>query len=99
MGELEGQARRSDARLAHDGSHLSATVGRMLEGSAEVFDLRIAPHEARETARGGNLQARAPRAGPGELVPLHRLPQPLYVDRTNRLDLDEALGEPERVSR
>ena len=57
-GKLGDQARLADAGLSDDGHHLAMTCPGALQGLMELIQLSLTPHEARQTARCGRLQAR-----------------------------------------
>jgi hypothetical protein len=75
------------------------TVACELLGAAELLHLGIAADEARQPAPGGRLEAGARRAGPRHLVDLHGVGEPLHRHETQRLHLDIALGQRQRIER
>ena len=99
VGELVDQPRLAHPGLADDGDHLAATARRLAEHSAQVLDLGVAADEAREPAAGRGLQTRPRRPRPRQLVDLHGLGEPLHRHGTERLHLDVALGQRQRVGR
>ena len=98
MDELPEQARTSPPRLAHHGHDLPVTPCRLVESLAEMDELLAAPHEAGEASCGCRLKARARRRWPRQLEDIDRGRQPLDRDRADRDDLDEPLGEPQRLA-
>ena len=97
MDELVEEPRLADPGLADDRHHLAAAAARLLGGGPELIHLGVAAHEAGEAARGGRLQPRARGAGPDQLVDFNGLAQPLHRDRPQRLHLDPALGQAQRL--
>src|SRR5262249_8846314 len=96
--EFPEQARFADAGLAHDRYNLALCISRLVESLAEMVELSVTSHEARQPSRGRRLQTRARRRWPRQLEDLDRPRQPLDWNRANRDDLHEPLGEPERFS-
>src|SRR5258707_12139217 len=99
VGELVEKARLADPRLADNRRHLPTAVASELLGAAELLHLGIAADEASQPAPGGCLQTSAYRARARHLVDLHRLGQPLYRARAERLDRNVALGARQRPGR
>ena len=73
VGELVGEPRLAHPRLAHDGDHLPPAGAGLAEDPAQVLDLGVAAHEAREAAERRGLQPRPRRPRPRQLVDLHGL--------------------------
>ena len=63
VGELVEQPRLAHSRLAHDGHHLALALPGAGQRLGQHLELALPPHEARQPARGGRLQARARTAG------------------------------------
>ena len=61
--------------------------------SAVQFDLP--PHKAGQPPRHGRLQALTDGPRADQLEHLHRLRQPLHRDRSERVDLHQALDQPQ----
>ena len=97
MDELPEQPGLAHAGLAHHSHDLAVTGPRALERLAEGVDLRLAPHEMGEPAGRRGLHARAHQPDPGDLVHVHRGVEPLDGQRAQRLDLNEALRQAQRV--
>ena len=78
LAELVEHARLADARLADEKDHLAPAATRGLEGAAHAVELAVAPHEGREAAGAGRLDAPAhgpvrsppPKARTGSALPL-----------------------------
>ena len=96
-GELVDEARLSHPGLANDGRHLAMPLRGELLCAPELLQLIVAADEASEPTPRGRLQTGPHGSTPDHLEHLHRLAQSLDVDRAERLDLYEALGEPQRV--
>jgi hypothetical protein len=96
-GELVQQARLAHARIPHAGHHLPLPRPGAGQGLAQLLQLCIAPHKARQATRHRRLQPRAHRPGAQQLVDLDGLRQPLHRHRSQRLDLDVALDQAQRV--
>jgi hypothetical protein len=99
VGELVDETRLAHAGLADDRCHLPVTGAGELLGATELLQFGVAANEPRQATAGGRLQTGARRTGPGDLIDFDGLAQPLDVDGAERLDLDEPLGESERVGR
>jgi hypothetical protein len=80
VGELVGEPRLAHPGLAHDGGHLAAARTGLAEDPAQVLDLGVTAHEARETPEGRGLQARPCRPRPRQLEDLDRLREALHGD-------------------
>ena len=70
----------------------------LLGGGAELKHLRVAAHEAAETASGAGLQPRPHGGHAHQLVDLDGLDEALHRDRPQRSDVDPALGQPQRLA-
>ena len=55
VGELVGEPRLAHPGLAHDGDHLAAAGAGLAQDPAQVLDLGVAAHEAREAAERRGL--------------------------------------------
>ena len=99
VGELVDEARLAHPRLADDRRHLTVTVAGELLGAAELLQLGVAADEPRQPAPGGRLQAGPRRARPRHLVDLHGVGEPLHRHGAERLHLDVALGQRQRLGR
>jgi hypothetical protein len=99
VGELIDEARLADAGLADDRRHLTMAAAGELLGTAELLQLGVAADERRQSAPGGRLQAGPRRTRPRHLVDLHRVGQPLHRHEAERLHLDVALGQRQRLGR
>ena len=97
VGDLPHQPRLAHAGLPDEGHELAMPRGGAAERLAELLDLGLPPDEAGEPARGGGLEPRTQRARPEHLVDLDGRLQALHRHRPEGLDVDEALGEPQRV--
>jgi hypothetical protein len=93
VSELVGEPRLAHARLAHDGHHLAAARTRLTQHPAQIVDLGVAAHEAREPPDGRGLQPRARHSRPGQLVDLHRPSEAFHRDRPERPYLDVTLRQ------
>ena len=82
VGDLPDEPRLPDAGLADDRDHLAVPARRAAERLAELLQLRVPAHEAREPARGRRGEPRAPGPCARQLVGLDRRRQPL--DRHRR---------------
>ena len=96
--ELPEQARLPHPGLAHHGDDLPQSPSCRVEGLAEMVQLLGAPHEAGEPPGRGRLKARARHRWSGQLEHVDRARHPLDRDRTDRNDLNEPLGELERLA-
>ena len=81
--------------LAHDGHDLTVASAGLRERLAQGGAFRLAPHKAGEAPRGGSLEAAAQRAGPDQLVHLHRLGHPPDRYCSQRLYPYQALDQPQ----
>lgn len=97
-GALVQQARLAHARFPHPGDHLPLPTPGTCQGLAQLLQLGIPSHKARQASRHRRLQARAHRPGPPQLVDLDGLWQPLHRHRAQRLHLDVALDQAQGVS-
>ena len=95
--ELVEEARLTHAGLTDDRGDLPATAASELLGAAKLLKLGTATDELSQPSPSGRLQTGARRTGPHNFVDLDGFAQPLDVDGAERLDLDEPLGESERV--
>ena len=99
VGELVGEPRLAHPGLAHDGGHLAVAGTGLVEDPAQVLDLGVATDEARESATGACLETSPRRAGSRHLVNFHRVSQPLHRHGAERLHLDLAFGQRQRIGR
>ena len=99
VGELVGEPRLAHPGLADDGDHLPAARAGLAQDPAQVLDLGVAAHEAREAAERRGLQARARLARPRQLEDLDRVREALHGDGPERPHLDVALGQRQRIGR
>ena len=97
VGELPEETRLAHARLPDHGDHLAVPQAGPVEGAAELLQLRVPADEAREPPPRRGLEAGAGGAGPHQLEHLDRLAEPLDRHRAERGDLDEALGQVQRL--
>src|SRR4029450_12499178 len=97
VGELVDESRLAHPRLADDRRYLAVTVARELLSVAKLLQLGVAADEARQPAPGAGLQAGPRRACPCHLVDLDSVGEPLDRHRAERSDLDEALGQVQRL--
>jgi hypothetical protein len=95
MGELVEEPGLPDARLADDRDHLAVAVASELKGTPKLLQLGFPPNESGETTSGRYLESRPHRPRTYDLVHFDRFAQTLEVHRTEWLDLDIALGQPE----
>ena len=77
---------------------LSLALAGLFQCVAELVHLDLAPHERREAARRLGLQARAERREADDLEDFHGRGQSLDGHRPERLHLDVALGEAQRLA-
>jgi hypothetical protein len=73
MDTLVHQAGLPHPGLAYDSHDLAMASAGLIERLAQGGEFRLAPHEAGEAASGSGLETAAQRAGPDQLVHLHRL--------------------------
>lgn len=99
VGELVGEPRLAHPGLADDGDHLAPAGVGLAQDPAQVRDLCVAAHEAREAAEGRGLQPRPRLSRPRQLEDLDRVREALHGDGPERSHLDVALGEPHGVAR
>jgi len=101
VGELVGEPRLAHPRLAHDGDHLSPARVGLAEDPAQVFDLGVAPDEAREPSEGRGLQARSRHPRPRQLEDLDRVREALHGDgpKGSHLEYPSASRRVSAVSR
>jgi hypothetical protein len=99
VGELVDQPRLAHAGLADDRDHLTPPGAGLAEHSAQVLDFGVAADETGEAPEGRGLQARPRRPRPCQLVDLHGLGEPFHRHGTERLHLDVALGQRQRIGR
>ena len=96
--ELPEETRLAHARLPDHRDHLAVPQARPVEGAAQLLQLRVPADEAREPPPRRRLQAGAGGPGPHQLEHLDRLAEPLDRHRAERGDLDEALGQVQRLA-
>ena len=97
MGELVDEARLAHPRLADDRCHLAVTGASELLSAAELLELSVAADEPRQPAPGGRLQAGPRRSRSRHLVDLDRSREPFQRHWAERLHLDIALDQHERI--
>jgi hypothetical protein len=78
-------------------THLTVAQAGAVEGASELLQLRVPADEAREPPPRRGLETGAGGAGPHQLEHLDRLAEPLDRHRAERGDLDEALGQVQRL--
>src|SRR5712691_8286599 len=98
MDEFVEEARFADTGLADEGHDSAMAVPCLLQRPSKLFHLALAPNKPTESTGGRRLDARPHRPRTRQLVDPHRLAQALYGDRTKRLHLDVAFGEPEGLA-
>ena len=99
MHELVEEARFAYPGLTHDRHQLTVPVGCELLGEAELRQLGIPADEAREPAPGACLETGPRLACTRHLVDLDRVGQPLHRHGAQRLRLDVALDQRQRIGR
>ena len=99
MNEFVHQARLAHARLADDRHYLTAASARKLQRKAELLQLDAAADKARQAPSGGGVEASSRRAGPGHLVNLYWIGEPLYRHEAEGLRDDIAFRQLEGVGR
>ena len=98
MRDLPYESRLPDAGLADDGHHLAVAGLRASQRRAQLLQLSLASHEAREASRGRGMKSRALRTRRHDRVDFHRRVQALDGDRPERLDFDVTFREPQRFA-
>src|SRR5262245_2158868 len=96
--ELVEQSRLADSGIADHGDDLPPAAPGLLRRLAELLHLGVAPDETREASAARRLEPGAGRSGADQLEHLDQLGYPLHRDRSERLHLDEALGELQRLA-
>src|SRR5439155_14391249 len=91
--ELVQQARRADARLAHDEHDLAVAGLRFFEALEEHAQLALAPDVRRQSALGHDVQPRARGARAYHFPGRHRLRLALERQRPERAREEVALDE------
>ncbi len=97
MDELIVQPRLADTWFTDHGDRLSRPAAGPLQRRVEGVHFAVAADKAGEPGRCRRLQAGAELGGARKLVRLDRLWHPLHRDRSERPELDEAFGKPQRV--
>jgi hypothetical protein len=99
LDKLGEQPRLSHPCLAHHRHDLAVAHAGPVEGVPELLELGGTADEAGEAARGGRLEPRPHRASTRHLVDLHRLTQAPDGHSPQRLDLHQALDQPQHRRR